>query len=282
MQQKILVPLDGSEVSERVLPHVKQLTRAVDAKVHLLHVGSKGESAKTAARDYVDRIRGEQEQRFPSLDTTTLSGKPATVIVRFSLLQAFDMIAMTTQGRSGLGRLVYGSTAEEVLRISPVPLLLVRPRSEPSRCKTILVPLDGSHRSQSILPMAGDIASANGARLILFTVAPTELPASTASNNVVNAQEALNKRGVETELVVRRGKPVDEILKMAHSEAVDLIALSTHGRTGWERARMGSVAEEVLRNSPLPLLLQRTAGIMKKFRLPSRLISRGKLVEEPS
>ena len=130
--------------------------------------------------------------------------------------------------------------------------------------KRILVPLDGSHRSAAILPAAAALAKATGARLIFTTVvepnAREEIPVEVLANNLFREQKRLHREGIPTQLAIRYGDPVAEILSFGDSQNADLVALSTHGRSGVERALYGSVTESVLRKGKLPLLILRTVG----------------------
>ncbi|HEY7295654.1 MAG TPA: universal stress protein [Dehalococcoidia bacterium] len=129
---KILVPLDGSPLAEVALPVAERLAKRLTATIVLVSVAPPPESAaQTAeARDLlirqlepaVERLRG-----LPVEERLELLGEPAEGIVQVAREEDVAMIVMATHGRSGLSDLVQGSTAEAVLRRSPVPVTLVRP-----------------------------------------------------------------------------------------------------------------------------------------------------------
>ena len=141
------------------------------------------------------------------------------------------------------------------------------------KMQKVLVPLDGSAGSETVLPTVRELARAEGATVRLLHVAPA--PDSVVMNGRVIAyadQEAarieqevlayLRKvagelSGLEVEAAVRFGEPVEEIVKAAESTGVDLIALATHRRTGVSRLLKGSVAEQVERATRIPVLLVR-------------------------
>lgn len=154
----------------------------------------------------------------------------------------------------------------------------------------ILVPLDGSERAAAALPHAETIAKFANARLMLIQVIPStamlvsetavasptlgmptvdpylsasqfqaveEAMTSEAQATLDAAAAPLRERGIQTETVVLKGNPADSILAYAHENQIDMIVMSTHGRTGLARLVFGSVAESVLRNASCPVLLIR-------------------------
>jgi nucleotide-binding universal stress UspA family protein len=145
--ERIVVPLDGSDVAERALPHAETLTRALDLPLHLVRVvdtsavnllgaGFPVEQASVAVM--FDAITAEQDAAREHLETVArqLEGRVrrASVEVRagfvvtelLAALRPGDLMVLTTHGRSGIARLVFGSVAEGVVRRSSVPVLLVR------------------------------------------------------------------------------------------------------------------------------------------------------------
>jgi nucleotide-binding universal stress UspA family protein len=195
-----------------------------------------------------------------------------------------DLVVMTTHGRSGLSRMWLGSVADGVVRRSQVPVLLLRPShadldyDEELRPAHILCPLDGSELSRGILDAALWLGGLSDARYTLLRVTLpvpllrpqfvtpeagnearlTEEEQARAKAEMEQLAAPLRERGlhVETE-VVSHGVPAVAILDYAATHAVDLIALATHGRGGWSRLALGSVADKVLRGSLMPVLVYR-------------------------
>jgi nucleotide-binding universal stress UspA family protein len=136
----------------------------------------------------------------------------------------------------------------------------------------ILVPLDGSTLAEAVLPHAQALAKSLGAELVLMRVAFTHvfpgadpIPAQItvvqeAEDYISGLAKRLQETGVRAEAKVRYGDPVEEILDHVAWNHIDLIAMATHGRTGLTRVVMGSVAEHVLRRTPVPMLLIRAAS----------------------
>lgn len=167
MFKKVLVPLDGSELAEAVLPYVEDLGKRCTAEVVLLQVVAMPHDRTTAiyqpprgdmpmqslpesAEDVVitqhpiyreqemASLRAEAElslarakERLSKAGLKTrvkvLFGRPAEKIVEYAMKEEVDLIAMATHGRSGFGRWVFGSVADKVLRAAALPILLIRP-----------------------------------------------------------------------------------------------------------------------------------------------------------
>lgn len=140
----------------------------------------------------------------------------------------------------------------------------------------ILVPLDGSNTAEGVLQYAKALAYSEGAQLVLLTVAAN--PAldyafsdpglaqraeeeQSRSKKYMNQVEAdLKAAGFKVSVVLRVGSVADVILRTAEELQADVIAMSTHGRTGPARWLLGSVAERVVRSSKVPVMLIRAEG----------------------
>ncbi len=188
MYKKMLVPLDGSELSEVVFPYAKELAGRLGLDVILLHVHSPGEGETLPLhRTYIEHkaevVRCQSEEvrgkvgggvggKTPRVRGELAAGYPAEEILRYAEENEIDLILMATHGRSGIRRWVMGSVADKVLQASKVPVWLVRagvpegivydkwPR------RTILVPLDGSELAEAVLPHVEALAKQRGAELL--------------------------------------------------------------------------------------------------------------------
>ncbi len=142
MYKKILAPLDGSELAERALEHVRTVTKGRRApKVILLQVipfpahpahtlsdeliRSESEKAEANARDYLAKVADSLRADGIAVDTAIVRGGPAEEILDYAKENKVDLIVMSTHGRSGVSRWVFGSVAERVLRHSATPVLIV-------------------------------------------------------------------------------------------------------------------------------------------------------------
>ena len=154
MYSHVLVPLDGSEAAEAVLPHAQSIASAFHARLTLLRAsvavetlvaqtaGSGGpglgdvsapidpepvlEAEREEAEDYLDALVARLRVQHVEVAVDRPEGPAEDVIVQRARDLDVDLIAMTTHGRSGLGRLVFGSVADAVLRHAPCPVLLIR------------------------------------------------------------------------------------------------------------------------------------------------------------
>ena len=140
MYRKILVPLDGSELSERALRHAHELAKNSSAEILLLQVlvfvsrdydvipideAASGEALAEAKR-YLERVAGNLRRLGDRVTTYVESGYVADIIVDFSENNHCDVIVMSTHGRSGALRWLVGSVADRVVQISRIPVLLIR------------------------------------------------------------------------------------------------------------------------------------------------------------
>ncbi len=282
MLERILVPLDGSEVAEAILGQVCRLLRLKDASVVLFEavpvpVQPGVEFApllsdlKAEAERYIAALVGQLAKEGVKARGVVRVGGEATAILDAAKEEKASLIAMATHGRSGFSRFVFGSVAEKVLRASDVPVLLVRSYKasgvgadrtpvQEIPFKKILVPIDGSDKSLSILPHVKAFAKSVGASvLVLGVVEPTsEGKAGEGEPLVRIAVKDLAQAGIPVDPVVRLGDPASEILDATKRHDVDLLAMSTHGRSGPSRWVMGSVTEKVLRSATVPMLVVRS------------------------
>jgi nucleotide-binding universal stress UspA family protein len=155
MYSKVLVPLDGSEVSERALAHAQSLADAFGAKVHLLQIISLsheyeafhggGNESPTAVEYYLDmaqqltadrQTRAEEylkaaaarlEANGTQVETSVRQGSTLENITNFVTENGIDLIVMSTHGRGGLQRVLVGSVTDRVIRSSHVPVLAIPP-----------------------------------------------------------------------------------------------------------------------------------------------------------
>lgn len=191
-----------------------------------------------------------------------------------------DLIVMTTHGRGPLGRVFLGSVADELIRQATVPVLLIHPRDpapgivpEPL-LEHVLVPLDGSALAESVLEPALDLMRLWEGRCTLLRVveanaAPTagrpDRPRPSEEEREAAARAYLDKiaerlryEGVSVQTrVVVAPHAAPAILEEAQIQRCDFIALATHGRGGLRRMLLGSIADKVIRGSPLPVLAYR-------------------------
>lgn len=297
MYSKILVPLDGSPLGERAMPLAETLAQALDAKIILtqaVHTPGLPTGVLNAAQI---RLMDEAEAYLNKVaEPLREEGLMVEVGVPFAAaddgildeidLRKADLVVMTTHGRSGFNRWIYGSVAEAVLARSPAPVLLVRANEEiPPHVldhpePQILVPLDGSVFAEAALPHAVAMAKALNAQIMLICV--HEPPPVTASDIMTHPEriervfdkeqheveaylmavtEQVRSEGVTAHPLLRAGAVAQTILEECWAQGISLVVMATHGRTGLGQMLFGSVAMEVLKKGTLPVLLVRPHGL---------------------
>jgi nucleotide-binding universal stress UspA family protein len=290
MLATILVPLDGSALAERALPYATAVALAANSSISLLHVTSDVETShrpqiELDAATRLERLAERLRAQGPRATARTMPGDVAGAIVDAAGTAHADMIVMSTHGRSGLGRWLYGSVADEVLRRAELPILLVSAACDhpwpTDRPLKILVPLDGSETSEAALTPARELGSMLGADLILLrSVEPAAAP-NLAFNpeeirlemvapepSLHQSQDYLEEIASKlkaslrsVDVLVEVGEPATSIAAVARQEKVDMIVMATHGRTGLARLTMGSVALATLHRAHVPVLLVRPASL---------------------
>ncbi len=142
MYKKILVPLDGSELAECVLSHVKAIAaRSSTEQVILLRIiepipvgmppAIECEVQKAgvkAAEEYLAKTKAKLKKEGLNVEMKVLTGRAAETIADFAQREKVDLIALATHGRSGVRRWVFGSVADRLVRSPPLPVLLIRPK----------------------------------------------------------------------------------------------------------------------------------------------------------
>lgn len=294
LYHKILVPLDGSTLAEQVLPHLRRLATPIDTTFVLVNVINSANYVATHSRylppDYFTRLRisaeeylAEQgrplEQAGFRVETHVADGDAAGSILHVAATTQADLIAMTTHSRSGFVRWALGSVAERVVSETALPVFLVRETTTlpTDKLHRILVPLDGSALAEQALPTAGALAKATGAELLLLQVIQPlddrnqeilfkdDVEAQSAfAEWRANAAAYLHEKaqpfqavGVPCLYKVELADVAPTIIDTAETERIDLLVMSTHGRSGLRRWVYGSVANKVLRGVTCPLLLLR-------------------------
>lgn len=272
MFKKILVPLDGSINAERSLAWVYAYGGAQKATVVLIRIlppGEGGSSAVGDARRYLDEVGLKLADRGIAAKVIVRSGAPAHEIVETADHERCDVIVMPTRGGSPVKRWLVGGVTEQVMRAARTSVLVVRSQvavAAQGKVKRVLVPLDGSKLSESALAWGEQLARFHGSTLELFH------SAAAAGRRLENVFDALRQRatytvrrlrqkGLSAQFKIREGDPAESLLK--HARAADLIVMTTHGLGGLKRWLLGSVAEKVVHEAKVPVLIYRGPNLAK-------------------
>lgn len=315
MFQSLLVPLDGSAFAEQALPLAKAIAQRSGAALHVVSVhvppSALYSAAEMAADLQFDSLVRDQEQCYLNTLTKTLEGVSrggvTSVLLDGPVAEGLreaaegigtDLVVMTTHGRGPMARFWLGSIADKLVRHMSVPMLLVRPQSEPAEApapaiKKILIPLDGSALAEEVLGPGTELAQLMGASVALLRVVKPLTPVNidvltpgmpnlgpalleqvqqahgqvlaeaTGYLQTVADRIAGNLTHVET-CVRSTDQPALAILEMARSQPETVVALATHGRGGLSRFLVGSVADKIVRGAAAPVLLLRPRGIQSR------------------
>jgi len=288
MFDKLLFPTDGSDGAAAVFDHVLALADAHDATVHVVNVADTTRESVTTVRgrvvDALEQAGAEtvreaatraSERSVPTV-TEVLQGEPYRTIVDYADTYDIDLVIMPTHGRRGLERFLLGSTTERVVRRAEVPVLTIRPDDDVSvryPYRTVLVPTDGSDSAAAALDVGLDVATvASSAVHLLSVVDVTSLGVDVradiqaaaleeGAHDVVDAAaERANAAGIDPTTAVEFGGSIPGVVRSYVTDNdVDLVVVGTHGRTGFDRYVLGSVAEALVRTAPVPVLTVRGA-----------------------
>ena len=266
----IIVPLDGSPFAERALRPACSIAARLE----------RGRILLVSCTDDIDDMQRRLDELaglyadVVAVDTRRVAhGDPAEVLLATAATEPEATLCMATHGRGGISSAVLGSVAKRVVCGSTQPLVLVGPH-----CRTALLPdehgrllvcSDGSDFSDSIVPTAATWCDRLGlAPWLTEVVGPDEDPEPAdrpvPNREVVAARKHLDGLAaqlrtlpVEVGIEVLHGTPGRSIPDFAERLPAALIAIATHGRSGLTRVTMGSVAIEVVRHAPCPVLITR-------------------------
>jgi len=234
-------------------------------------------------RDRLAEVQEKHDIKLPPDNCHLEAGRPYEEVCKLARETATDLIVMATRGESGVKHLLLGSTTERVIRFAPCPLLVARGKSykaalalgEKSKLKIrkILVPVDFSECSLTGVRYAAFLAKCLAARLKLLHVVVrhdyvfdsaefegeitrfTEAARARAKKQMTKLRRSTFLQGVSCEAEIRIGNAITEICGQGTTDDAVLIVLSTHGRSGFRRALIGSVAEQVTRYAEHPVVI---------------------------
>ena len=293
MFTRILVPLDGSKLSERVLPHVEQFARAFHAQVLLLQVLDTNHDTEKILLDplswqvrkaesdlYLQTIAQDLKEKGFEVEHHLREGRTAESIIQFAQENNIDLLALCSHGQGGLSRWNISSVIHKVIGKVYLPVLVVRAYepvpevSEMLRYRRILVPFDCSQRAECALPAAVALAEANDALLVLTTILKKpDLPVPDVqreelvelsnrfielSREVVNNHllELRSRLTVNSQIRVLESDSITQsLLEMVEMENIDLVLFCAHGQGGQVAWPYGSVVSTYIEYGNQPVLV---------------------------
>lgn len=295
--RRILLAYDGSEPSERALAFAIALGRigAVLDIVYCIDESAVMSQSATAvaAFDPTPIVDSLDKQGRALLDLVgkrcrsfgiEVSGRllhehPVSGIVGAAVRNNDQLVVLGTHARTGLPRTFLGSTAEGVLRSGTTPILVVRATMAPPKdplFRKVLVAVDESDPADAAVSLAAGLSHAIGSQCLLCSVVDTKTaiervpvygspPDLAADDMRAQTRDILDRARVHggfapgaVKVALLEGDPIAELLAEAVRSGADLIVIGSHGRRGLQRLLLGSIAEYVVRHSPIPVLVVRS------------------------
>jgi nucleotide-binding universal stress UspA family protein len=301
MFDSILVPLDGSLLSECVLPHVVAIGQAVNAKIMLLHVLDKNQDDaspqlfdllnwqinKTEAKLYIERIGDRLQKADLQTKAIVLEGPVTESITEFAQRHEIKLVILSSHGHNGLRKWGISSVSHKIILSAPTSVLIVRaPQLKEQPYGRILVPLDGSWRAENVLPLVTSLARFHKSQIQIVHVVKTpemarHMPPAQKDIDLSNRIVARNREvagryleqvqlsssltgiDVQTQLLVS-GNATAALHEVVDRERIDLVALSAHGYSGNSQWPYGSMVNNFILYGKVPLLINQDLPIKEE------------------
>jgi len=293
---RVMVPTDFSEGADLALEHALYLTKKFEGELHILHVAELPtmsipdfpadlfDFAYDQAMAKMTVLLDKHGDHVPPVTKAVQAGKPARpaaeVILTYADDNNIDFIVMGTHGRRGPRRFLLGSITEEVIRRASCPVFTVRTGKKAwpmPQIDRILVPVDFSHKTRQIIGVAARFAEHYDASITLMHVVnlefypfygyPVDPIREIEQNILVSSETKLNEyvselqgAGIITNWTTDSGHPAQQIRSFADENDFDLIVVGSHGRSGFDRAMVGSISEKVLRSAHCPVVVVNTGS----------------------
>jgi nucleotide-binding universal stress UspA family protein len=287
--QKILVPLDGSEIAEKALPYAKSIAKLKNSNLTLFAVSL---SIFVDRRDRLFTSYLEvnaDDLKAEGIDTSTAMGygDVAEQIIEYANNNKIDLIVMATHGYSGAKKWMFGSITIKVLYGTSIPVLLIKSKSPAvsTEFNRILVPVDGSPFSESTFPYVVDLAQNTDKEVLLLHICEPPVVPSYGSRPINQKWKKyrdemweeleklsdtyldkimadMKRKGVKVKSRVvkaQTGEVTKTILEISREENIELTIMATQGRTGVNRLVYGNVANKMVEEMPQPVMLIRPA-----------------------
>ena len=293
--QTILCALDAERDSHAAAVRAADLAERAHARLHLVYADPVPRPSVGVApldRALAQRLAAAVDQALGAEGAFDLLGPevhvvhglaPSDAAARLAASLDADLVVVGTHAERGLARALAGSTASETLRRSAAPVLVVPEDCDarPGPDRPVLAAVDFSELSVPALEQAAALAETYQAPVEpvhVLDLGPgdgldlgglltlNDVRSGPDDTLVTQAQRALRqlarRAGLDPETVhVATGAPETAIVRLAGTLDAGAVVLGTHGRTGWDRVRLGSVAEWVVRHAPCPVLAIPSASV---------------------
>jgi len=274
--KNILCPVDLSPVSDGILRWAGLFARTFEALLEVLHADwweppryfteaqiqrlsrQESEGGKVLKRE-LEVVAKSALGSFSDYKVTVSEGYPIEQILKRAKELTSDLIVMGSHGRTGMARLRMGSVAEDVVRASRCPVLIVKPSKEAGPApaiQNILCPVNFTSLSQQNLEISSELANAFGARLwVVHATDHEEIKVEEVHQRICDWVPQEVRGRCEVSEVVRRGNPAEQIILMAREHSADLIVMGAQHRPFLEFTTLGTTTERVMRHSLTSVLV---------------------------
>ncbi len=298
MYEKILVPLDSSEVAESVLPYIEELVGHLKSEVTLLYVCKSAEAQNRQVHEVylgiiAEGVERDIRERYPvkrgariKVKSVVLSGKPSEEIIDYANENDVSLIVIATHPRFSIMHRTMGQTADKMLQEASVPVLLVsttkpHPGAGPRQIlDRVLLPLDGSEIGETALLYVIELAkkqwtqvtllqvvtpgqymhTVGGLNYVRFTEQQIESMKIKAKQYLENVSQKLADAKVFVRCEVRVGDTAKEIINFANEINARLVAISARHQLGIKQWISSSITQKILQATNTPVLLVRAPG----------------------
>jgi nucleotide-binding universal stress UspA family protein len=295
MFKHILLPLDGSALAEKVLPHAVALAEAFGSRLSLLRVVYRKKNAnqhgvvnpmewqmrKSEAEAYLKVVRKQLAAIDIESEIRVLEGNPAQQIIEYTHREEVELIIMSSHGSSGISEWNINSVVQKVLLRAFIPVMIIRSYQEGYdglkglNYERLLLPLDGSKRAECVLPLAKSISSAHNSTVFLTHIVeepklPRQTPLSDEDKKLVSRLSQINIdesekyfknlitqfENQQVEMIIESSrKPTIALHNIVDREKINLVLLSAHGYSGENRWPYGKIALNFIVYGTTPLLI---------------------------
>lgn len=295
MLDHILLPLDGSALAERVLPHAVSLAEAFKSKLTLLRVvysesdvdqhgmvnPMDWQMRKSEAQAYLKSIQNRLDEVDVESNIQLLEGKPAQQIIDFASNEDVNLIILSSHGSSGVSKWNINSTVQKVLLRAFIPVMIIRAYQNTVEelkgltYKRLFVALDGSKRAECILSLAKSISDVQNSMVFLTHIVeepilPRQTPLSDEDRALIKKLKTVNKAEAEKyfqslktqfneknvkTIIESSKKPTVALHNIIDREQIDLVLLSAHGYSGENRWPYGKIALNFIAYGTTPLII---------------------------
>lgn len=269
--QQIVVPLDGSTFAEHALDVAETIGAAFKSEITLVSVVSGDAAAATDARgrtrlestevaEYLMKEAERLERSGIEANFTLRRGSVAAEVDTLADDMEADLVVLATHGRTGMERILLGSMAHELVRLTDTPMLLVRPtdewKSRTVQFRRLLVCLDGSEGAEAALRYVRALARRFECEIVLLSVPEKDAERESLERYLTQVKTALVTRGLKCRFLVTGSSPARTIVDAAVSEKADLIVMATRGRGARSSdPDLGTVTDRVVQHTHVPVFV---------------------------